>query len=148
MEYVSAGCHNLEVLDVSECHQKTDLVIKHVVKCTDLKVLKINFSTHITGSKLYLISLYLPHFAELQLKNCRDFGSCVHKWTSQLHATLEDNRAYEYAIWIIQGNQKGLELTGIHQHLVYSDDVNFFSKGVNAMKNTEALIDTSVKILK
>jgi hypothetical protein len=85
MEYVSAGCHNLEVLDISDCHQKTDLVIKHVVKFTDLQVLKINFSTHVTGSKLYLISLYLPHLAELQLKNCRDLD---HVFIDELHSYM------------------------------------------------------------
>jgi hypothetical protein len=70
MEYVGAGCHNLKTLDISGCYKMTDKMIEHVVKCTDLQVLKFNYSD-LTGSNFHLISTHLQHLAELHLENCK-----------------------------------------------------------------------------
>jgi hypothetical protein len=43
--------------------------------------------------------------------------------------------ASEYVIWNVQDNEEGLECDGIHQVLVYNDDVNLLGKNVNSKKN-------------
>lgn len=69
MEYVGSGCHNLKKLDISGCYKMTDRVIEHVVKCTELRVLKFNYND-LTGSTFHLISTHLQHLAEVHLENC------------------------------------------------------------------------------
>ena len=52
--------------------------------------------------------------------------------------------ALEYAIRRVQVNQNGLILNGIHQLLVYADDVNTLGGSVRTIKkNAEALIVAS-----
>jgi hypothetical protein len=55
--------------------------------------------------------------------------------------------ALEYAIWMVQANQESLKLNGIHQFLVYADDVNISGGSVHAVKkNTEALVVASKEV--
>jgi len=50
----------------------------------------------------------------------------------------------EYVIRRLQVNQDGLKLNGIHQLLVYTDDVNVLGGRVHTiMKNTESLVVAS-----
>jgi len=47
----------------------------------------------------------------------------------------------------VQVNQKGLKLNGIHQLLVYVDDVNILGGSIRAIKkNTEVLVASGNEI--
>jgi hypothetical protein len=57
------------------------------------------------------------------------------------------NFALEYTSMRVQANQKGLQLNGTHQLLVYAVDVNILGGSMHTMrKNTEALVITGKEI--
>ena len=72
---------------------------------------------------------------------------CAGRRKRAVELQLFFNFALEYAIRGVQVNRDSLKLNGIHQLLVYGDDVNILGRSIrNVKKNTKALLVGSKEI--
>jgi len=91
-----------------------------------------------------LIKMYLTDtYSRVQVgKNLSDMFP-IRNGLKQGDALLPSlfNVALEYAIRMVRVNQDGLKLNGIHQLLVYADDVNILEGSAHTIKeNSEAVV--------
>jgi F-box/leucine-rich repeat protein 2/20 len=93
VEYVCSGCEKLKYLGIQKCPEMTDDVMENIFKSKKLEVLVLSCNSQLSGIHFLLIPSNLVHLTKLHIHDCFSLDEkCIGKLREEMpHLLILDH---------------------------------------------------------